>query len=189
MDASQQKEMLDSIEGALEFDKVANNLMATLEISLKAFNEQTGAPDKTCRSQRVRHFINGAMIVYLFNIWDTYFTTESIQKYFRDDEKKIFYAFKHIRIVAAHNTDGSRIGNKSHRMNHADKLDDIMASSEPLEGIVIEELQLDMSNSYTALDCRDFLANMAKKLAAGRISVGGAHGEVRVSGGGTCDVM
>ncbi len=134
--------------------------------------------------------MNGVLIVQLFSMWDTYFENDVVEKYFRPNEKERFYAFKHIRHVFAHNMNGDRRGNKGNdKMRHDDKLDRIMNSNNPIEGLILEEYEINLSNSNAVLDCRQLMQDMAMKLAAGRISVGGAYGKVRVSGGGETDVM
>jgi len=192
MNSEGQELLIDTIEASLRFQGVMTSLLPTLEISLNSFDPNIEDNQKAQLVKEARHFLNGSIIVYLFSMWDTYFTPLCVDKYFRDKEKKIFFAFKHLRIVAAHNIDGSRRGNRDDRMRHAEKLDEIMDSENKIEGLIISEYSLDMSNCYAALDCQNFLAKMASLLASGRISAGGANNKIRTvgpQGYGTTEVM
>jgi len=166
-------------------------ILPTFHFGIKSFTENNANPDIERTKNQSIHIMNGILIVHLFCMWDSYFENSDIQTYFRPEEKKRFYAFKHIRIVAAHNINGNRKGNRpsQDRMNHAEKLDEIMTSEKPIDGVVLEHYKMDLSNSNAALECRQFMQNMAMLLAGGRISVGGPYGQVRNSSGGLSDIM
>lgn len=174
--------LMDSVEASLRFQQLMSGLLPTLIFSLRNFDVPVSDSSREEQVREARHFLNGSIIVYLFSMWDSYFSHECIDKYFRDNEKKKFYAFKHLRIVAAHNIDGSRRGNRRDRMDHAEKLDEIMNSNEAIKGLVVTQYNLNMSDCFVALDCQSFLSNMALLLSGCRISVGGAYGKIKTRG-------
>ncbi len=186
----------NAINAAEKFQELMDGLLPTLLIGVESFIKQSRNPKISVIKNESHHVLNGALVVHLFSMWDTYFDKTYINKYFRPEEKVRFLAFKHLRIVAAHNLDGSRKSNQKDkkgkpldRMRHAEELDEIMSSSQPIKGLVIKKYKINLSQSDAALECRQFMQDMAVKLAAGRISVGGPYGKVRCTGGGTTEVM
>ena len=156
----------------------------------QAATGETARPDIESVEEEAGVMLSGAMIVYLFAVWDQYFEHKDVPKYFLDEEQRVFYAYKHIRHVFAHNTRGDRHGNKPNldRMAHADKLDDALADG-LLPSVSATEDKIDLEFPGAFLDCQNFMADMARKLAAGRISVGGSTGKVRTADGGEADVI
>ena len=179
-----------AIEASENFQILMQGLLPTLFLGVEKFVESSNNPDINIIKDESLHVLNGAMVVHLFSMWDSHLGPVYVDKYFRPDEKERFYAFKHIRIVAAHNIDGNRKGNRKNqdRMDHAEKLDQIMNSDKPFKGLVIDTYKLDLSRSNVAIECRQFMQDMALRLT-GRISVGGPYGQVRTTGGGTTEVM
>jgi len=179
-----------AIKASEKFQILMQGLLPTLFSSVETFVESSNNPDINIIKNESLHVLNGAMVVHLFSMWDSHLGSAYVDKYFRPNEKERYYAFKHIRIVAAHNIDGNRKGNRNNqdRMDHAEKLDQIMNSEKPFKGLIIENYKLDLSQSYVALECRQFMQDMAHRLT-GRIAVGGPYGQVRITGGGTTEVM
>ncbi|MEO0699235.1 MAG: hypothetical protein AAFY81_05895, partial [Pseudomonadota bacterium] len=167
-----------------------SQLFPALVLGVEGITQQTVRPDIDLLKTQAMQFQSGMIIVYLFAVWDQYFEHSDIEDYFRPDEAKRFRAYKHIRHVFAHNLGGDRSGNRKaqQRMDHADKLDEVMASGSPLQGVVItnEKVTLEFPDAF--LGCQNFLADMAVRLGCGRISVGGAYGRVRLAGGGEHEV-
>ena len=64
-----------------------------------------------------------------------------------------------------------------------------MSSEKPFEGLILDEYNIDLSGSNVSLDCRQFMQDMALKLATGRIDVGAPYGKIKLAGGGTTEVM
>jgi len=180
MTSDDHQKQLESIEASKRFHYQMLSLIKVLEMSLDRFNSSVAGISQRAMSREARHFMNGSIIVHLYSMWDNYFECNVIDNYFREDEKELFYAFKHLRIVAAHNIDGSRRGNYSDRMKHAEKLDNIM-KREPFEGLILSEFSVDMGGCFIALECHQFLTRMASVLA-GRIYVGGPLGKIRCVG-------
>lgn len=140
--------------------------------------------------KKAEHILSSSIIVYLFSLWDTYITHETVDRYLKDDEKERFFAFKHIRIVAAHNIEGDRTGNKpgSGRMGHADKLDRIMNSDKPISGVTITSDAIKLSVPDPVLDCRQFMQDLSISLPA-RYWVGGPSGKIRGPNGTEADMI
>jgi len=185
------EEIQQAIYGSIRFQELMQGMLPSIMLGLDSFTESSNNPNVLATKDQSKHVLNGALIVYLFSMWDTYFDKNAVQKYFRTEEKKRFYAFKHIRIVAGHNIDGNRKGNRSgqDRMDHAEKLDEIMSSDKPIANVIISHNTLDLSKSNAVLDCRQFMQDMAMRLAAGRISAEGPTGQVRSTSGKMVDVM
>ena len=188
---SQAHEIQNSMELSRMLQVEMQGLFPTFIAGIKSFIENSDNPNVDASKNNSLHVLNGSLVVFLFSMWDSYMSKDAVEKYFRPEEKMKFYAFKHIRIVSAHNTNGNRKGNRrgQDRMDHAEKLDQIMISDDAFEGLELERYKIDMSNSNVALDCRQFMQDMAQRLAAGRISVGAPSGQIRVAGGGTTEVM
>lgn len=141
-------------------------------------------PDASNIRPEVDQILAGALIVYLFAMWDQYVAHEDVDKFFRPDEKLKFFAFKHLRIVAAHNINGDRTGNRvgQDRMDHSEKLDEVMASANPFAGVALDGNKVVLTLPDAVLECRQFLQDMALRLP-GRYAVGGATGKVRGTDG------
>ncbi|MEM7512956.1 MAG: hypothetical protein AAF388_18660 [Bacteroidota bacterium] len=184
-----------AIDASLKFQELMAGVFPTFIIGINNFIEESNNPAIGLTKDQSKNIMNGVLIVQLFSMWDTYFHKDVIgedviEKYFRPEEKERFYAFKHIRHVFAHNMNGDRRGNKGNdKMRHYEKLDNMMESDGAIEGLKLDEFRIDLSNSNAALDCRQFMQDMAMKLAAGRFSVGGAYGKIKVSGGGETEIM
>jgi len=150
----------------------------------------THNPDTSNIRPEVDQILAGALIVYLFAMWDQYVAHSDVVKFFRPEEKLRFFAFKHLRIVAAHNINGDRTGNKDgqDRMDHAEKLDEIMASARPFAGVALDTNKVVLTLPDAVLECRQFLQDMAFKLP-GRYAVGDRTGKVRSPGGQEHDVF
>lgn len=183
------------IQNVMELSRMLQEEMQghfpTFIYGTRSFVENSDNPNVNASKNNSLHVLNGSLVVFLFSMWDSYMGKDAVEKYFRPEEKMKFYAFKHIRIVSAHNINGNRKGNRrdQERMDHAEKLDQIMNSDDAFEGLVLEPYKIDMSNSNVALDCRQFMQDMAQRLASGRISVGAPNGQIRVAGGGTIEGM
>ena len=183
------------IEKAIKFETIITGDMSQIfphiTFAMQQAKKVSKNPDVLMIGERAESMLAGALIVYLFSVWDEHFEHTDINTYFRDKEKERFYAFKHIRIIYAHNKDGNRKGNRQgqDRMDHADKLDNVMQSSNPINSIEVEFYKLTLKFPDAFLDCRDFMSKMANLLAAGRISAGGPDGQIRVAGGGTTPIM
>lgn len=190
MNVEKMSEINKAIDSANEFQKLMQSVHPTLFFGIKSFIEKSENPDISATKDESCNLLNGMLIVHLFSMWDSHLKGAE-KKYFRPEELKRFKAFKHLRHVAAHNINGCRKGNweNQDRMSCAEELDEVMNSAQPISGISIEKYKVELSDLDAALDCRQFFQDMAMKLAAGRIAVGGAHGQVRVAGGGTTDVM
>jgi len=188
---SKEIEICNAIELSQKLQEDMQGLFPTFIFGAKSFVESSSNPNVIASKNKSMHVLQGSLVVFLFSMWDSHIKKESIEDYFRPEEKLRYYAFKHIRIVAAHNIDGSRKSNRpnENRMDHAEKLDQVMYSDNPIEGLRLEEYIIDLSASNVALDCRQFMQDMALRLACGRISVGKPYGQVRTNGGGTTDVM
>ncbi|MEM7492987.1 MAG: hypothetical protein AAF296_06355 [Pseudomonadota bacterium] len=150
----------------------------------------TNNPDAPNIRPEVDQVLAGALIVYLFAIWDQYVTHADVDQFFRPDEKVKFFAFKHLRIVAAHNINGDRTGNRNgqDRMDHAEKLDKVMGSAKPLAGVALEANKVVLTLPHAVLECRQFLQDMALKLPL-RYAAGGPAGKVRGTDGQEHDVL
>lgn len=192
-DVSQQT--MKKIEKAIAFDRFAMTEMSrSFPIVAQGFSEavsKSRRPDIESVGAEAGTLLSGALIVYLFAMWDEFFEHADIQKYFRSEEQLRYFAFKHLRIVFAHNVNGERKGNRPDqiRLDHADKLDQVMAGDRPIRGVMATKDRVALKFPDAFLECQDFLACMARKLAAGRISIEGAYGKVRKAGGGEADVM
>ena len=179
-----------AIKASIKFQELMQGVFPTFINGINSFIDQSNNPNIGITKDQSKNIMNGVLIVQLFSMWDSHFENNDVDKYFRPEEKERFYAFKHIRHVFAHNMNGDRRGKKGNdKMSHHDKLDRIMNSDNPVTGLILEEYSINLSNSNAVLDCRQFMQNMAMKLGAGRISVGGAYGRVKVAGGGETDVM
>ena len=55
-------------------------------------------------------------------------------------------------------------------MKHHEKLDELMSTDQKIEGLILEEYSINLGGSHAALDCRQFMQDMAVRLATGRIS-------------------
>ena len=151
---------------------------------------ETDNPDAPNIRPEAEQILAGALIVYLFSMWDEYVEHTDVEKFFRPEEKLKYFAFKHLRIVAAHNISGDRTGNKEgqKQMDHAAKLDEIMASATPLAGVTLENNKVILTLPEAVLECRQFLQGMSLRLP-GRYAVGGPTGKVRGTGGQEHDVF
>ena len=191
--ADAELELKNAIEAANKFQSLMEGVLPTLLLGVESFADTSSNPNVAASKPNSLHILKGALIVYLFSMWDTFFDSNTPENYFRDEEKLMYYAFKHIRHVAAHNIDGDRHGNQDQdRMKHADKLDALMDSENKISGLVLEEYTLDLGHSDVVLDCRQFMQKMAMLLAGGRLSVGAPHGKIKCvgpDGTGTTDVM
>lgn len=160
-----------------------NGSFAIMADGFSLVQEQSKRPDISKQSSYTGNMMSGAMIVYLFAMWDQFFELDDIQKYFEEDEKQVFYAFKHLRHVFAHNIFGERRGNKEgqDRMSHADKLDAIMASEFAYGSIQCTNARVILKFPDAFLDCQNFLAKMAMLLASGRFSTIGAGKQIKMA--------
>lgn len=131
-------------------------------------------------ASRALHLLQGSLITYLFSLWDEHAERTDVEQYFRDAEKLRFYAFKHIRIIAAHNTSGTRLSTEVGRefFHHYKKFNSIMSSKRAINGVKYTHEMIDLSRSNAALDCRQFMQGMAQKLSI-RIPAGGPNAKIR----------
>ena len=185
------EEIESSIELSHKLQEGMQGLFPSFIFGVKSYTERSANPNVRATEKESLHVLHGSLVVFLFSMWDSHMNKNCIEKYFRPEEKIRFYAFKHIRIVSAHNINGSRAGNRKDqdRMDHAEKLDQVMSSEKPFEGLILDEYNIDLSGSNVSLDCRQFMQDMALKLATGRIDVGAPHGKIKLAGGGTTEVM
>ena len=181
------EEIMQKINRAKQFHHSTtvdmNGSFAIMAHGFALFQEQSERPDMRQQSTTTGNMMSGAMIVYLFAMWDQFFESDDVQKYFEEDEKQIFYAFKHLRHVFAHNIFGERKGNNSgdDRMRHAEKLDAIMASDYAYPSIQCTYDQVKLRFPDAFLDCQNFLAKMALLLACDRFSTIGAGKPMRTA--------
>ncbi|MEO0369837.1 MAG: hypothetical protein AAF231_00130 [Pseudomonadota bacterium] len=179
------EELMQKINRAMQFHQSTtvdmNGSFAIMAHGFALVQEQSKRPDMRKQSMNTGNMMSGAMIVYLFAMWDQFFELDDIQKYFEEDEKQVFYAFKHLRHVFAHNIFGERKGNKAgqDRMSHADKLDAIMASEAAYTSIRCTNDRVVLTFPDAFLDCQNFLAKMALLLGCGRFSTIGAGKPIR----------
>lgn len=181
------EELMQKISKAIQFHYSMtvdmNGSFAIMAHGFGLVQEQSKRPDMMQQSMNTANMMSGAMIVYLFAMWDQFFEADDIQKYFDDDEKQIFYAFKHLRHVFAHNIFGDRKGNKAgqDRITHADNLDAIMASDAAYASIRCSHDRVELTFPDAFLDCQNFLAKMALSLGCGRFSTIGAGKPIRTA--------
>lgn len=181
-------QLAEKIGKAIEFEtSISKDMSGAFALIVQGFflmQEQSSRPDIKKQILATSNMMSGAMIVYLFAMWEQHFEHNDIQKYFSDDEKRIFCAFKHIRHVFAHNVFGKRHGNKpgQDRMKYAAELDYIMNSDSAYDSIKCTKYQVNLSFPGAFLDCQTFLSNMSRLLASERFSIIGASNKIRRAG-------
>ncbi|MEM6416061.1 MAG: hypothetical protein AAF720_15555 [Pseudomonadota bacterium] len=186
-------ELKEKIEKAVAFEMMTTKDMNgafALIASGHELAKTSKRPDIAVLSAQSGQLQSGVLIVYLFAMWDQYFDHADVPTYFRPEEQRTFYAYKHIRHVFAHNIQGNRAGNRKNqeRIDRAKELDDVQTSDKPLQGVTTSKDKIELQFPDAFLGCQNFLVAMAQKLAAGRFSVGGPEGKIRSSNGQT-DVM
>jgi len=155
MNTSISTEIKNTLELAKRLQESMQGSFPTYLFGTKEYIEKSNNPNVQVEARHSLHILNGALVVYLFSMWDAHMKQDSVEKYFRPNERLRFYAFKHIRIVAAHNIDGSRAGNRKgqDRMDHYKAFDEIMLSANPFEGLPYDNDSINLGDSNIALDC------------------------------------
>lgn len=138
--------------------------------------EHSNRPDAGQQALLTGSMMSGAMIVYLFAMWDEFFEKDDHVHYFQEDERQRYYAFKHVRHVFAHNINGERKSNRpsNARMDRAEEFDCTMASDSPIAGVQFNHDKMILKFPDAFLECQNFLSQMALLLSSGRFSTIGA---------------
>jgi len=150
---------------------------------------ETNNPDASDIRKEAEHTLASTLIVYLFSAWDEHVALDDTKAYLRADEEERFLAYKHIRVVAAHNIRGARkdTRGKKPRMGFDSEFDNVMASSHPLGGVAYNADYLNLSLPDSVLDCLQFMQDLAQRLPA-RFAAG-VNGTVRDQNGVEHDVL
>ena len=164
------------------YQTIMSDTLPYLFQGLNFARENSGHPNADVLYHKANHLLQGSMVVYLFAIWEDVIGWDVVQTYFDDNEKVRFYALKHIRLVSAHNDEGSRLSNRSDSeyLDHFEKFDKVMTSESPFYEVDFDEGRVDLSRSQISLDCRDFLQKMAMQLLI-RIGAKLGEGSVRAA--------
>ena len=81
----------NSIKASRDFQSLMSGVMPALMFGTEEFLDSSANPNVQATKTESLHVLNGALIVYLFSMWDNYFDSDMPGKYFREDEKLMYY--------------------------------------------------------------------------------------------------
>ena len=174
------EELKQKILRAIQFHHATtvdmNGSFAFMAQGFSLAQEHSKRSDAEQQSLLTGSMMSGAMIVYIFAMWDQFFEKDDHVYYFEERERQKYYAFKHVRHVFAHNIYGERKSNRpsNDRMDRADEFDRTMSSDSAIAGIQFDYYTMTLTFPDTFLECQNFLSRMALLLGAGRFSTIGA---------------
>jgi len=127
------------------------NLIAN-KVSYPNFPEETENVRKGVHS-----LIEGALLVYLFTMWESH-VPEDINEWLTPDENQKLNAFKHVRDSVAHGYKGQRASFPARR--------NAFEAEMPFSGIIWDQASdtIDISNSSVAYHCHQSMEQLTKQL-------------------------
>ncbi len=111
----------------------------------------------------------GLSVVYVFSIWESYceplvkhFGKDPLDVWMTEQEKQLFYAYRHIRHSMAHGFGGKRAN------NCREPFEIIMGSTSPISGVNwdLESDTIDLSANGVAIHYYTFMKDLSTKLFA-----------------------
>ncbi len=153
------------LERALKLSEIIGGVFLQQEFGyfvtgLQGSVNYRGAPEAQAEVQkRLNELVKRMAIVYLFAIFDDYFTG-SMKALIEPDNKERLRAFRHIRNSAAH---GQAFGRAPDCLWRS-AFDNVMGSDNPINGVTFDNDTIDLTASGAELQCRDLMAKITQQV-------------------------
>jgi len=115
-------------------------------------------PKETMEAKRgVHSLLEGALLVYLFAMWESHVPND-VNEWLTVDERKKLNAYKHVRDSVAHKYKGKRADFTQRRQAFEAEM--------PFSGIIWDQSNdtIDISSSSVALNCHQLMEQITKQL-------------------------